>query len=448
MRILIVTPEFPPHSGGGILKYYALLSDALAQAGASVTVLVATPFSAYDNYTTRDNVSVRFVPLADVEQQAARLSHLSAAPTYRRYIAAALAAAAVVRATADHYDRIETTDFGLLFAPLVTLTNRPPVAVTLHGSIGQISEHEPANPATALDDALARLTEATLLPAADALHAYSPMNAAEWTARLKANVVMQFPPLAVPPIHPRHSSEFSGLVAARIQAWKGPIELCEAVKAMGTGIADDFRIAWAGRDTRSAPDGGSLSQWLTSHYPDIWGTRIVPIGPQPPATIATLQSSVRYVVIPSKWDTFNYTLAESMAARCVTLGSQSAGAAALIDEGTNGFTIDVSDAKQFADRLAHVHALTEQARAAIGDAARQTIVRQLDPSVVASGWLSFLSTLSPQAPPPHVAEWVRQFLDPPSSPHAGEAFLENVSIKRLASHLGQRLVRKASATRS
>src|SRR5689334_11428042 len=97
MRVLLVTPEFPPHAGGGILKYYALLAEAWSAAGARVSVIVATPYSAFDDYVT-SGIPVHFVPLAAVDRHADHLTHLAAAPTYRRWIAAGLAAADWVRA--------------------------------------------------------------------------------------------------------------------------------------------------------------------------------------------------------------------------------------------------------------------------------------------------------------------------------------------------------------
>src|SRR6476661_7367493 len=138
MRLLIVTPEFPPHAGGGIGRYYELLSAALAAGGVEVTVIVASPFSAHDDYTTPLGVKVRFVRLDRVEAVAERLSHLAATPMLRRWMAAGRAAAEFVREGDNEFDAIETADFGLLFAPILALTDRPPVNITLHGSIGQI----------------------------------------------------------------------------------------------------------------------------------------------------------------------------------------------------------------------------------------------------------------------------------------------------------------------
>ena len=276
------------------------------------------------------------------------------------------------------------TDFGLLFAPVISLPDRPPLVVKMHGSVGQISEREPEKPASALDSALARVTEAALLPMADGLCAYSPINAAEWSARFDVPVDMIPPPMTLPPLQPKTLSDYSGLVAGRIQAWKGPHRLCEAVAAAGSHLPKDFVMAWAGRDTDTAPDGTSFSAWLDRHYPTIWGTRVVPKGQLAADTLASLQSSVRYVVVPSLWDTFNYVLAESMAAGAVTVGSQGAGAAFLLQDGVNGFTFDISNTQEFAAKLLTAHSLDAKARAEIGEAARATIDRQLNPGAIAS----------------------------------------------------------------
>ncbi len=442
MRIAIVTPEFPPHAGGGILKYYDVLADALVAAGASVTVLVATPFSAHQDYTTSSGVEVRFVPLADVERHAARLTHLAAAPMFRRWIGASLAAAEAAQPLLEGVDAIEAADFGLGFAALLGLAERPPMLIRMHGSLGQLTEHEPVSAREELDAVLSRTSEATLLPAAERLVAYSPANAAEWAARLGLGVGFIPPPLSLPmPLKPE-SADYTGLVVARIQAWKGPELLCRALAALGDQVPSDLKIAWAGRDTATAPDGRSLSDWLARTYPRIWGTRVVPIGQQPATVIARLQASVRYAVVPSLWDTFNYTLAEAMGAGAVVVSSTGAGGSYLIESGSNGFTFAVDDVTAFGQALVEAHALSPAQRNAAGTAARDTIACALHPPTIASRTLAELRSLS-LARERRPGPWVREFFDPaPAAGGSATAFLENVSIRDLARHLGTRIIRK------
>jgi glycosyltransferase involved in cell wall biosynthesis len=443
MRLLILTPEFPPHTGGGILKYYSLLADSLRELGTEVTVLVSSPFSSFDDYTTRTGIDVRFVPSADVAREAARLTHLAAAPMFRRFVAAALAGGRHAALNADRYDAIETTDFGLLFAPLLVASDRPNVLVTMHGSLGQISAREPIGRGGELTGTLSRVTESVLLPYADRLRAYSPSNASEWHQRLGADVRFVPPPLRLPSLVEPAASQFSGLVAARIQTWKGPELLCRALASLGPRLPADLKIAWAGRDTRTAPGGGSLSEWLAQEFPQIWGTHLVPVGQLPFPEVASLMRSVRYVIVPSLWDTFNYSLAEAMAAGCVTIASKHAGACFLIETGTNGFSFDPAGPEQLAMQVIEVHNATRERRQDMGMAARDTVARELDPLVVCQSWRDDLDDVKRKQGSTPLSPWIREFVDPvvqPDAPH--DDALESVSIRALSSHIRRRLIRK------
>jgi glycosyltransferase involved in cell wall biosynthesis len=442
LRVLIVTPEFPPHRGGGISKYYELLAAALAEAGATVTVLVASPFSAHEDVTTPQGADVRFVRLEQVEDLVAGLTQFAAAPMFRRWMGAGRAAAEFVQQRVNHFDVIETVDFGLLFAPIIALADRPPVSVTLHGSIGQIAEHEPVAPGSALDSTLSRLTEAVMLPLADRLQALSPLNAQEWQQRLGADIDV-IPPPFMPRRNTPRPTRYSGLVAGRIQAWKGPDLLCRAIAAMGSTVPTDLCIAWAGRDTATAPGGTSLSAWLGEQYPEIWGTRIVPIGQQPPDAVTSLLASVRYVIAPSTWDTFNYTIVESMAAGRTTIASAHAGASFLVEPGVNGYRCDPKSAEELASTVITAHQATTAQRETMGDAAQATIRRALNPAAVAGAVAAALSAISANRHTP-VNSLIRDFFTGAvgAGVEAPTAFLENVGIRELASHLGHRLARK------
>ena len=440
MRLLIVTPEFPPHAGGGIGRYYELLSAALAVGGVEVTVIVASPFSAHDDYTTPLGVKVRFVRLDRVEALAERLSHLAATPMLRRWMAAGRAAAEFVREGDDEFDAIETADFGLLFAPILALTDRPPVNITLHGSIGQIAEHEPVEPGMELDAALTSLAEAVMLPAADRLQALSPSNAREWSERLGRDVAVMAPPFVSPAATPQ-ATRFSGLVAGRIQSWKGPELLCRAIEAMGSQLPADLCIAWAGRDTATAPDRSSMSRWLAHEYPDVWGTHIVPIGQQQGGDLASLMASVRYVIAPSSWDTFNYTVAEGMAASRMVIASTYAGSSFLIEPGVNGYSCDATSDEELAAGILTAHSAAEAEQRRMGAAARATVDAALDPNVIAASMRDALTHLRTGSTTP-VNALVRRFFTGTSTSDDSTAFLETVGIRELAAHLGHRLARR------
>jgi len=442
VRLLAITPEYPPHAAGGILKYYQLMASAWTAAGAEVSVLVSTPYSSFDDYD-HQGIKVRFVPVEHVDRQADRLTHLAAAPTYRRWIAAALAATDWVRSRADAFDIIETTDFGLLFAPLVSLRDRPPVVVKLHGSLGQISRNEPSTPTTELDFALARMTEAAVLPCADALHAYSPANAAEWGSRLARSVRFVPAPLPLPAekaVLPNR--EFAGVVVGRIQAWKGPELLCRAFRALGTTAPSDLKIAWIGRDTTSGPQGQSMSAWLAATYPDIWGKRVIPVGARTAGDVAALQASTPFAVVPSSWDTFNYTLPEAMSLGCVTLGSTGAGSSYLIEHGETGFRFGSDDSEALAQLMIRALTMNKAERQQMGSSARSAVAKQLDPLTCARTSLSAFASINASGRPELPGPWIREFFESSGRTAVGVGHLENVSIRELAGHLKTRVTRK------
>jgi len=442
MRLLVVTPEFPPHAGGGIQKYYALMTAAWCAAGADVCVLVASPYSQFDGYDA-GGLRVRFVPLDDVNRHVERLPHLAAAPLFRRWIAAGRAAADWVNRRGDHFDAIETTDFGLLFAPVLALDNRPPTVVKMHGSLGQISEHEPPAPTTELDFALARMVEAVVLGSAEELQACSPSCAAEWMERLRHPVRSIPPPLPLPDAPPRGETAFAGVAVGRIQSWKGPEVLCRAFEELGTLAPASFRIAWVGRDTATGPGGQSMSEYLSARYPDTWGTRIVPIGVRSAPEVAQLQASVGFAVAPSVWDTFNYSVAEAMGLGCVVAVSDGAGASYLVDNAANGYRFAALDHCALAAVLLEVSNLTAGRRRQLGDAARTAVERELNPAAVALASLHRFRDLAATGTRSAVPlSWVSEFLAPNATAGAAGGYLENVSIRELARHLKTRVARK------
>jgi hypothetical protein len=184
-----------------------------------------------------------------------------------------------------------------------------------------------------------------------------------------------------------------------------------------------------------------MSNWLAATYPGIWGERIVPVGPQPAADVATLQASVPFSVVPSLWDTFNYTLVEAMSLGRTTLGSSGAGSSYLLEHERNGLRFAPDDPHVLAQAMVEALAMPEGRRATIGMAARETVARDLDPGLCAAASLSAFSSVGMSARLDVPGPWIRGFFDARSE-RVAEGHLENVSIRRLASHLKSRLTRK------
>jgi hypothetical protein len=181
---------------------------------------------------------------------------------------------------------------------------------------------------------------------------------------------------------------------------------------------------------------------LTTQYPGIWGTRVVPVGLKTPAEVAMMQQSALFTIAPSRWDTFNFTVAEAMARGRLALCSTETGASYLIEDGANGGVFDVADPIHLSRMIAAAHDMSHAERAQIGAAARATIASQLTPSAVAKASLVDLASIvGSRSPQP--ADWVRELFEPQGQhERQDDAHLEHVSIGALARHLGTRVTRK------
>jgi glycosyltransferase involved in cell wall biosynthesis len=432
VRLTIITPEYPPHANGGIARFYGTLAPALVRAGCEVDVIVANPFSnAFPAYE-HEGARVQFVAPEVINRRANDFSQFSAAPTFRRWLAAGQVAADLAADRAP--DGIETTDFGLPFVPLVTSPATAPVIVHFHGSLGQISTHEPRRADIEMDLALARLTEATLLPLADGLQAAASGDAREWGQRLSRTIQVRRPPVEAGEAGSLPGSD--ALVVARIQSWKGPEILCQAMRRLGAMPV----VRWIGRDTDSAPGGGSLDAYLRQQYPDVWGVKILPIGSRPFAEVSALQREAAFVIVPSVWDAFNYSATEAMGAARVVVCSDGAGACDLIRDGVNGFRYPANDVGALAAAMGRAFSLDRAARAEIGHQARQTVLTELDPDAIASARIESFRTLcrTPVDVRPSPADWIQDFYREHRSDRVSTAFLDQIGLRELSTYVGRR----------
>ena len=439
MRLLIVTPEFAPHSGGGILRYYGNLTPALARAGVDVTVLVAAPFADdFADYDAAGGVRVTCVKQAATAEADGALSQFSAAPDFRRWLAAGWAARRAV-ASLGAFDAIETTDFGLGFVPFLVEPTGVPLVVRCHGSLGQISQHEPRQPAFELDLALARLAESSMLPLSDDLQTYADGNAGEWADRLGREVAVVRP--AVEVSDRQNPTDGYAVVVGRVQSWKGPEVLCQALQLLPASACP--RVLWIGRDTRSAVDGGSLDADLRRRFPDVWGERVQPQGSCSFAEAQALMARARFVIVPSVWDVFNFTAVEAMAAGKVVVCSTGAGAHELITPEESGLLAGAGKARALADAIGKAASLSAPEVARLGEAARETVRTVLAPDVVARAHLERYGGLGSSNE--RCNEWTRTFFEPSASTRVGLDYLDQVGIRRLGAYLSARLRRRVTS---
>lgn len=431
MRLLFITPEYPPEYGGGIGTYYGALLPALARRGHEVVALVGSAFVQGGARYERDGVQVRFLERERFERALPGFERYASMPELRRHLAAAHALWKQAEGGTG-FDAVEVTDWGLLFAPWVA-NDGPATIVQLHGSSGQITTHEP-DPSRVVEAELLRLIEVGALSRAQMVATLAHSNVAEWEARLGRGVHYVPPPLAAKSSEAREKRRGLGFAAGRLQAWKGPHVLAEALTRLGN-VAPV--VEWAGRAVPHPETGEPFDKYLARRFPEVWGKTLHPLGLLRPGEVAQRQASAAFVVVPSVWDVFNLTVAEAMQQGAVVVCSDGAGAFDLIEDGESGFVVPAGDAAALAEALSRAANLSEAERDKLGQAARRIVAERLNPDRVAAERESLFERAVEESSAKVVDEWIRQAISPGSS-SASLQFLDHLPLRSLAGYVARR----------
>jgi glycosyltransferase involved in cell wall biosynthesis len=440
MRLLFVLPEYGLEVHGGIATYYSHLLPALVRLGASVYVCAP---SGRRGSTSHDSNGVTFIPVDDdtVASASAKFSRLIPVPAVYHMIAFAYAAWETC-AKGNGFDIVETTDYGLTFTPWLAAAGDPPVIVQLHGSSGQVYHHDPIH-GQELAGLVARLFEDALLGRADELQAYGMPNALEWSGRLNRCVEHIWPFWShngVACTTPQTDLDLRrcGLTIGRIQNWKGPDILCKAHALLGGRAPTIF---WVGRDSPYRATDQSTAAHLAAAYPDQWGSTVRPIGEFPRESVAAMLNAAKFVIVPSKWDTFNLAAVEAMGAGKTIICSEGAGAAGLIEHGKNGFRFPAGDAARLAGLIETITAMKPNELEAIGARAKATVVSTLATDAIPIARLKHYTEIAARGSGRKVNMWDDK-LDISDSRSSEFAFLEHLPYMPLLAHVIKRTWKK------
>lgn len=377
IRALYVIPEYPPDYGGGIATYYAALLPELVREGICIDVIVGSGCTGQFPGRQENGITIRSIPNDLKVQYRERLPQFSLIPDLQSLLAAAWAAYDIAQ-SGKGYDYVESTDWGLLSIPWLLSTDCPPFLLRLHGSCGQIALNEPADDRLCFA-AFAQLIEKAVFPLADRLSTSSTINSLWWKQQLGLGVNLIPPPLH-PPFSKKQSTKEYALVVGRVQPWKGPDVLCQAISLLDNCIP----IEWYGRSVPDRTGTKLYTDELRERFPSIWQTKISHYPPIHPIEVHRKQSEAKFVIVPSTWDVFNLTVVEAMSCGAVVICSSAAGAADMIDHGSNGFIFESGDAAALADLIMKVSNLDEAQLQSIQAAAVHTVKTRLSAQDVAS----------------------------------------------------------------
>lgn len=423
------------------MTFYRTLVPFYRSQGIDVSVIEGSASWAaeHSNPAEIEGVHVEVLERARLDAWYARFDQYAALPLLRRHLAAAWAMWEQADFGRD-FDVVEACDWGLLFVPPAIEASRP-LVVQCHGSVGQISVHDPVEGEESCSITL-HLLERACIGAAQHIQTLSRANAAFWSAET-GREVSAIPPAwigrSLPDSHP---SSGRGLVIGRVQRWKGPQILCEALKRLGDRAP---MVDWVGRDTVWGAQQSSSAAHLSAAYPEIWGRKVIQHPQVTSAEVAARQQAALFNLVPSTWDVFNFTAVEAMASGRPTIVSTGAGASDLIEDGVNGFLFPSGDAEALASVLDRI--LTESAEklTEIGRAAQETVRSALNPEKIAKQRIAaYRAAIHDFAQRPRVplSGWLGDICRPAQSSSNEMAFLEGFPLRQIVKHAAQRTSRR------
>lgn len=438
MKILFVVPEYPPHAGGGIATFYRSLLPEFIRQGHQVHVLVSNALSAAHPSYQADGLTVEFIDQQKITANLRNFDRYRAIPELQRHLTNAWLTWNYVDG-GKGYDIVETTDWGLSFVPWIISSDSPPTVVQLHASIGQIDFCDPQLD-NQLQGSLIRLLETSLLSHADELQANSRSNAHAWSKLIQRSINYIPPALRVLPTPTFAEKIPGGLVVGRIQYWKGPTILCEALQLLGEK-APTFN--WLGRDTLYQNSGSSMSSYLKRTYPEIWESKISLLGTLSPEDTLERQAKSEFMVVPSIWDVFNYACVEGMGQSQIVLCSEGAGASDLITSGANGMTFASGDPEALAGSLEALLSLSKAQTLQMGQAARHTVETALAPAKIAQQRIEAYENLLQRGRcSVRPNSWLIDAVSPKQPLDNPLGFLDYLPLRDIASYVIQRSLNK------
>ncbi|MDB5287597.1 MAG: hypothetical protein JWR05_2546 [Mucilaginibacter sp.] len=377
MKILFILPEYYPHSGGGISTYYEQYIRALQPYCTKIKVIVGSGYTQADDVFEHNGITVEYLKPALYQKYLNKFTLYNLLPDFKRDIAAAWAIWEQAK-QGDGFDLIECTDFSLGFIPWV-IDHTKPVVTRLHGCTGQISLHEYGIPVD-LSTSFFQQTELLLLPKCDHLISHSEANRQFWNNTFNLNKVVKVNPVYtdVSKPLPLRQRESFGIITARLQRWKGPVELCKAYQLLPK---DKPLIKWIGRDT-IYEKGITTGSYLEQNFSDIWGKHIIPHPPLPRAQILQLHQKAKFGLVPSTWDMFNFTCVEFMAAGIPVICSDGAGVVDMVQHNKNGFKYPAGNQQALAECIETINNISETDYNNIAGAAFETIKTELSPGTI------------------------------------------------------------------
>jgi glycosyltransferase involved in cell wall biosynthesis len=160
------------------------------------------------------------------------------------------------------------------------------------------------------------------------------------------------------------------LTVGGLQKIKGPLVLAEALKIIYQR-QPDIKVKWIGGDTYSAGPFISVAEKMAVEYSEVWGNYFEWMNTKTNEEVLQLIASSSFVIIPSLWETFNYTALEAASSCKAIIITNTTGAAEIFKHGHDTWIIPANNPQALADAIIHLQNNPELCKK-LGENAKQT----------------------------------------------------------------------------
>lgn len=382
MHIVYVSWEYPPAYGGGIGTFVRAVGQGMAHRGHRVTVITSTD----KPYPMRE---------LDGDVEVLRIRHNSrSGPEPMGSLSSWQArsdATAVILARmidAGGVDVIEFGDYrgeGVSFLSGTCPDQRPVSLVRLHTSLVVLNKYNPSNPRYRVLEEY----ENQAIHAADRVVSPSQALVREMREGVPGLGQMLISPHPVdlrfldyePATAVPERDEI--LYVGRLEERKGVETLARAAAGFFAKVPDT-RLVMIGGDAGAGRRNPSMRQVILDLVPRTFHDRIEFAGVMPREDLILRYLQAKFCVFPSHFENFPNTCLEAMClGRCV-IGTDNSGMAEMIQSGENGLIVRAADPNELADAMHRLHAMPEDRRRRMGQAAKQRMAERYHPEIIAS----------------------------------------------------------------
>jgi glycogen(starch) synthase len=378
LRILFVSREYPPETGGGgIGSYVETMARALAARGHEIHVLSCVPQQAFEN-TKRDGV---YLHRRGVPRWLPKIRRRLPATAFR--LEGAFSSYLELRNLGLDIDLVEAPDW-MAEGLAISLLGAHPTIVHLHTPLLIVGRENPTSYEWSRDGRLAASVERFAVRRADLATSPSHLLAEDlaregWLDHLELRVIRY--PVDVGPWSSVPSPEAARqrvLAVGRLEARKAPEVLVRAAALLSPELPD-LEVTFVGRS--SLRNGGSYRDWVVNLAHDLSvNCRFVEEVRRD--ELPAWYGSSRVVALPSRYDNFPYSGLEAMAAGRPLVCTDTTGTAELIAGSTAGRVVPRNDPEAFA-RALRPYLLDSASAVRAGLEARSLVERHCSPDRIA-----------------------------------------------------------------